>query len=336
MARVRKLGLGILLGLVIVGLIGTAALAEQKVYKYKFFIVSHGGAADPFWAVVRRGMEDAARLLSYSPEYEIEATYFGPKVASPEEVVKLMDAAIAANPDGIAVTITDPRIVDEVVRRAIEKGIPVIAINVPDMRPEPEKIPYMFYVGGDEYLGGVKAAKILLKAAAQKGITIKGAVCAPQEVGHIGLETRCRGFCDVMSDNGIPCEKLQIYGEDPTRSVEILRSYFAAHPETNALFTTGPQGTLPAIQFLKEAGMVGKILHVTYDLDPVTLDAIKSGITLATIVQQQYLQGFLPIVFLTLYNRFLLAPASDVLTGPAVVDITNVERVEELIKEGYW
>ena len=82
--------------------------------------------------------------------------------------------------------------------------------------------------------------------------------------------------------------------------------------------------------------MVGKILHVTYDLDPVTLDAIKSGITLATIVQQQYLQGFLPIVFLTLYNRFLLAPASDVLTGPAVVDITNVERVEELIKEGYW
>lgn len=194
----------------------------------------------------------------------------------------------------------------------------------------------MFYIGGDEYLGGVRAAKALLKAAEEKNMTINRAVCAPQEVGHVGLETRCKGFIDVMTERGIPAEKLQIFGADPTKSVEILRSYFAANPETNALFTTGPQGTLPAVTFLKEAGLVGKVLHGTYDLDAVTLNAIKEGVTLFTVVQQQYLQGFLPIVFLTLYNQFLLSPVADVLTGPALVDASNVGRVEALIKQGYW
>ena len=313
---------------------GLVLMAQEPTYT--FFIVSHGGAADPFWAVVRKGMEDAAKLLSLSPEFDVKAVYYGPAVASPVEVVKLLDMALAAKPDGIAVTITDPYVVDEAVRRVIATGIPVIAINVPDPRPEPEKIPYLCYIGGDEYLGGVRAAKAFLKVAAEKGITIKRAVVAPQEVGHIGLETRAKGFIDVMTAHGIPAERLQIYGEDPTKSVEILRSYFAAHPETNVLFTLGPMGTLPAVTFLKEAGLVGKVLHGTYDLDPVTLDAIKTGVTLFAVVQQQYLQGFLPIVFLTLYKHYNLIPVSDVLTGPALVDRTNIELVEELIKKGYW
>lgn len=321
----------------------TVSLAQLPAASYKFFIVSHGGAIDPFWAVVRRGMEDAAATLNSSPGLKIAATYFGPEVASIPELVRLLDSAIAAKPDGLAVTITDPTAVGEPLRRAIAQGIPIIAINVPDIdpatgrqRPEEERIPYKFYIGGDEYLGGVRAAKALLKAAEAKGVTINRGVCAPQEVGHIGLETRCKGFADVMAERGIPADKLQIYGADPTRSVEILRSYFAAHPETNALFTTGPQGTLPAVTFLKEAGLVGKVLHGTFDLDPVTLDAIRTGVTLFAIVQQQYLQGFLPIVFLTLYNQFLLSPISDVLTGPALVDATNIEQVAKLIERGYW
>lgn len=313
----------------------TTALQAQE-QTFKFFIVSHGGVTDPFWAVVIKGMQDAANLLSLSPELKIEATYLGPQTASITELVNNLNSAIAAQPDGLAVTITDPAAVEEPLRRAIAQGIPVIAINVPDMRPEDQRIPYMFYIGGDEYLGGVRAAKALLKAAEEKNMTINRAVCAPQEVGHVGLETRCKGFIDVMTERGIPAEKLQIFGADPTKSVEILRSYFAANPETNALFTTGPQGTLPAVTFLKEAGLVGKVLHGTYDLDAVTLNAIKEGVTLFTVVQQQYLQGFLPIVFLTLYNQFLLSPVADVLTGPALVDASNVGRVEALIQQGYW
>jgi len=329
-----------LLGIILTGLIFFSISMNQglksKQMKYNFFIVSHGGAADPFWAVVKRGMEDAAKILSENPEFDVKAVYFGPAVASPTEVVKLLDMAAAAKPDGIAVTITDPYVIDEAVRRIIKAGIPVIAINVPDPRPEEEKIPYLFYIGGDEYQGGVQAAKTFIKIAKERGITIKKSVAAPQEIGHVGLESRADGFIKVMNENGIRADKLRLYGEDPTKSVEILRSYIRTHPETNVLFTLGPMGTLAAVTFLKEEGLTGKILHGTYDLDPFTLEAIKKKITLFTIVQQPYLQGYLPILYLTLYKRFLLRPLSDILTGPAIVDISNVEKIEELIKKGYW
>lgn len=326
----RFLSLGLIIYLLLTG-----SIAAAKETKLTFFIISHGGATDPFWAVVRKGMEEAARILSASPELEVKAVYYGPAVASPAEVVKLLDMALAAKPDGLAVTITDANVVGEAVRRIISENIPVIAINVPDPRPYPEKIPYLCYVGGNEYLGGVKAAEKFLEIAKTEGRKIKRAVVAPQEVGHVGLETRAKGFIETMSSKGTQADKLQIFGEDPTKSVEILRSYFASHPETNVIFTLGPMGTLSAVTFLKEKGLAGKVLHGTYDFDSVTLEAIKRGITSFTVVQQPYLQGYLPIIFLTLYKQYGLVPINEILTGPMLIDKKNIHRAEELIKKGY-
>ncbi len=331
----RRFGALFVSVLLMCGLLGIGLVAQGQT-EYKFFIVSHGGAVDPFWGVVNRGMQDAANLLSEHPEFNVSATYFGPEVAAVEEVVRLLDSAIAAAPDGLAVTITDARALNEPVRYAIDQGIPVIAINVPDMRAPDERIPYLFYVGGDEYLGGVHAAQRFIQIAEERGIEITGGVVAPQEVGHLGLEARADGFVDTMAEHGIPAEKLQIYGEDPTRSVEILRSYFVRNPETNVLFTLGPMGTLPGITFLKEEGLVDDVIYGTYDLDTTTMEGIREGVVEFTVTQQQYLQGFLPMVYLALYNHYGLRPIEDVLTGPAFVDKTNIELVAEMIEKGYW
>jgi len=299
---------------------GAPAPAPKKA-EYKFYIVSHGGPADPFWGVVMKGMKDAAATLP------VEATYSGPEKFSIDELVNLLNSAIAAKPDGLAVTMTDPAALDEPLRRAIDAGIPVIAINVPDMRED--RIPYLFYVGGDEYLGGKKAAERMLKER-----TPKRALCAIHEVGHVGLEARCKGFIEVMSAAGVPAEKLDI-GVDPTAAVETFKSYFAAHPDTDAVFTLGPLGAIPFIKFLKDEGLAGKVLHGSFDLDETTLGAIEDGTTLFTIDQQQYLQGYMPIVWLYLYNKYQLLPATDILTGPAIVDASNVGPIKELIKAGY-
>ncbi len=299
----------------------TPAPAPAK-KEFTFYIVSHGGPADPFWGVVIKGMNDAAKV------YPVEAKYFGPEKFSIEELVNLLNSAIAAKPDGLAVTITDPKALDEPLRRAIQQGIPVVAINVADPRPEGERIPYMFYIGMDEYLGGVRAAQRMLAVR-----TPKRAVCAIHEVGHVGLEARCQGFLDEMSKKNVPVEKLDI-GTDPTKAVEALKAYFTRNPDTDALLTLGPLGTDPAVKFLKENNLVGKVLHGTFDLHPGTLSAIKEGVTLFAIDQQQYLQGYMAIAWLYLYKKYGLRPANDVLTGPGFVDKDNIGLVEELIKQG--
>jgi simple sugar transport system substrate-binding protein len=309
----------------LMSLVGSGLAAE-----YTFYVVSHGGPGDPFWGVVMKGMQDAADLLSKGTGDTIKATYLGPAVYSVTELVNMLNSAIAARPQGIVCTITDPAALDEPLRRAISLGIPVIAINVPDPRPAGERIPYLFYVGGDEYLSGIKAAERML--AVKKPAR---AVVFIHEVGHVGLELRAKGFIEVMSAAGVPAEKLAI-GIDPTQAVDIIRGYFAKYPDTDAIFTLGPLGTLPTVTFLKEQGLAGKVMLGCFDLDEVTLKAIKDGVALFTVTQQQYLQGYLPIVWLYLYNKYGFLPANDILTGPGFVDSSNVEKVEQLIKLGYW
>ena len=318
----RWIPLFLILGLLLGACAPATPAATPPKKEFTFYIVSHGGPADPFWGVVIKGMNDAAKV------YPVEAKYFGPEKFSVQELVNLLNSAIAAKPDGLAVTITDPKALDEPLRRAIQQGIPVVAINVADPRPEGERIPYMFYIGMDEYLGGLWAAQRMLAVR-----TPKRAVCAIHEVGHVGLEARCQGFLDGMKGKNVPVEKLDI-GTDPTKAVEALKAYFTRNPDTDALLTLGPLGTDPAVKFLKENNLVGKVLHGTFDLHPGTLSAIKEGVTLFAIDQQQYLQGYMAITWLYLYKKYGLRPANDVLTGPGFVDKDNVSLVEALIKQG--
>ena len=139
----RWIPLFLILGLLLGACAPATPAATPPKKEFTFYIVSHGGPADPFWGVVIKGMNDAAKV------YPVEAKYFGPEKFSVQELVNLLNSAIAAKPDGLAVTITDPKALDEPLRRAIQQGIPVVAINVADPRPEGERIPYSSRSGPD-------------------------------------------------------------------------------------------------------------------------------------------------------------------------------------------
>ncbi|PLV59146.1 sugar ABC transporter substrate-binding protein [Thermotoga sp. KOL6] len=291
--------------------------------KYTFYLVSHGGPADPFWGVVMKGMKDAAE------KFGVEAVYLGPEKYSLKEFIDLVNSAIARKPDGLIVTITNPVALDEPLRKAIKMGIPVVAINVPDTRPPEEAIPYLVYVGMDEYLAGVYAARRMLQE-----FTPKRAVVAIHEPGHAGLEARAKGIIDVLSEKHIPVEKLDIT-TDPTKALTVMKSYLMKHPDTDAIFTLGPLGAHPAIQLVEEEGLAGKVKIGAIDLSTKIINAIKEGVIVFTIDQQQYLQGYLPIVFLYLYKEYGLIPHEKVLTGPSIIDKSNVEIVEKTVQMGY-
>jgi simple sugar transport system substrate-binding protein len=318
------LGLALLM-LTFVGF-GCIASAEE----FNFYVVSHGGPGDPFWGVVMKGMEDSANYLNKATDDTINATYSGPAKYSVEKLVDMLNSAIATRPDGIAVTITDPDALDQPLRRAIDMGIPVIAINVPDSRTADEAIPYLFYVGGDEYLSGKRAAERILdhKKPQRAVVTI-------HEIGHMGLELRAQGFIEVMTEAGVPAEKLATY-LDPTQAIEILKGYFSKNPETDAIFTLGSIDSSYVIDFLNEEGLTGKVTHGGFDVSDDVVESIQKGDTLFTISQQQYLQGYLPIHFFYMLNKYNFLPANDVLTGPGFVDADNVESVVELVEQRYW
>lgn len=304
--------------------VGALGLGEN----YTFYIVSHGGPSDPFWGKVIKGMQAAEEFINASTEDSVRVIYSGPPIYSVEAFVEMLNAAIATRPDGIAATMTNPEAVDEPMRRAISLGIPIIAINTPDTRPREQRVPYLFFIGADQYLAGVRAAERVLSVH-----TPTRAVVAIHEVGHVGFENRAQGFIDTMATAGVPVEKLAT-GLDPTQAVELLRGYFTRHADTDTIFTVGTLVSTWVIQFLHEQDLAGKVVHAAHDVHPVILNAIREGTTLLTISQRQYFQGYLAVFYLYWYQKFGFFPASDVLTGPSIIDRTNVDMVEQ--SELYW
>lgn len=314
----------LVLTLVLVAATFVPIAVAQEPEKPIYYFVSHGGPADPFWGVVVKGVQDAGKDLG------VDARYVGPAgVFNLQEMLDMLNTAIGSKPAGIASTIVDPAALDEPLRRAIEMGIPVIGANAPDNRPKAEQIPYMFYVGAYGYDGGFMGGKYML----EKG-KVKHAVCATHEAGHSDHIARCQGFKDALSPEGIEVDDLDI-GSDPTQAVEVFKAYFAANPETNALLTLGPPGLIPAVQWLKESGKKDEIMHGAFDLGTETLDAISEGYAMFAIDQQQYLQGYLSILWLHKYNQYALKPPEDVKTGPFFVTKDNIGPIAAAIEKGY-
>ena len=296
----------------------TAEGGAEQVEKQTYFVVSHGSAGNPFWAVVVRGAMDAGEKL------DVNVQYLGPDRFSIAEFVSLIDAAIAAQPQGIAVTITDPTAVMEPLQRAAAAGIPVVAINAAD--PEGD-VPYMFYIGSDEYRAGYMGGEKMLEAGFEGS-----AVCASHEIGNLMHETRCRGFADALREQGVDVIVLDITSDTAT-AIEVFRSHFTAHPETGAVMTLGPDGMSSWQAFARETDQ-SDVLHASFDMDPLTLDAIREGGTLFTIDQQQYLQGYQSVMALYLKHNYEIEQANDVLTGPSFVTADNIEAIAALIEDG--
>jgi simple sugar transport system substrate-binding protein len=280
----------------------------------KFVLVQHALCAwDAFWCTVEQGIKDAATNMG------IEVSVLGPDKFDLERTAALIDQAVAAQPDGIALTVTDPALFKEPIMRALDAGIPVVAYNA-GSGPDKDGIPYLTYLGQDEYQGGYLGG---LRLAAQPGA--QAGVCINHQVGHTGLDARCKGFTDAMEEKGLKAEVLAITN-DPAESQTIINDFHTANPDVNVFLTLGPNGANPFYAFLKASGMqAGDVTHGTFDLSDEINAMIEDGTTLFGIDQQPYLQGYGAVMWLMLANRFGIKPALPVTaTGPGFVDKGNV------------
>jgi len=278
----------------------------------KFIMVQHALCAwDSFWCTVEQGIKDAAAQMG------VEVQILGPDKFDLEKTASLIDQAVAAKPDGIALTVTDNVLFKEPIMKAIDAGIPVMAYNA-GKGPAEDGIPYLTYLGQDEYQGGYQGGLKMIEAGAKRG------VCINHQVGHAGLDKRCQGFLDAFKEKGLKAEVLGVKGEDAAQSQTTISDFYAANPDVNAFMTLGPSGANPFYAFLYAEG-VKDVVHGTFDVSPEVVAKIKDGTTLFAIDQQPYLQGFGAVMYLMLYNRQGIKPALPVTaTGPGFVDKTNV------------
>ncbi|MGD9047365.1 MAG: substrate-binding domain-containing protein [Anaerolineae bacterium] len=278
-----------------------------------FIFVQHALCSwDPFWCTVEDGIQQAAQGMN------VKATVLGPDQFDLDQVAALIDQAVAAQPDGLAVTIPDLERLRDPIQRALDAGIPVVAYNSGSGR-EADGLDYLTFLGSDEAQGGYLSAIRLADAGATS------AVCINHQVGHSGLDARCEGFLSAMDVYGLPAQVLPVTS-DPVESQAIIADYYTANPDTDAFLTLGPGGATPFYAFMQAAGMApGSVKHGTFDLSEEIIARINDGTTLYAVDQQPFLQGYSAVQTLMLKTRYGIQPVPDVTpTGPGFVDASNV------------
>ena len=317
MSRIARIVLLIVALALLTAVVGFA----QDARPYRIVVVTHGQASDPFWSVVQNGVEQAAADMRVEVEYQAPSTF--DMVA----MSQLIDAAVASDPDGLVVSIPDADALGPSIQAAIAAGIPVISIN--SGSDVAEQLGVLAHIGQTEYEAGFGAGQRMAEAGATN------ALCVNQEVGNAALDLRCQGFTDAMAEAGATVNVLAVDLADPTGSAGRVSAALSADETIDAVFTLGPTGAAPALQVLTDEGLLGEIQLATFDLSPEVLQAIVDGNMLFAIDQQQYVQGYLPIVYLTLYLENLNTPGNILVpTGPGFVTADNAERIIELSAAG--
>ena len=306
-----------------IGAAATAAHAEglKDAKDVKIAVVVHGSASDPYWSVVKRGVDDAAAMTG------AQVQYISPQVFDQVEHARLIDAAVAAQPDGIIISIADADAMRGPVTRALAAGIPVMNIDSGEMPGE--EMGVSFYVGTvSEYDSGKRAGAILGKDGILK------VVCINHEVGNTSLDDRCQGLNDGLAEFGGGTEVVAVT-PDPGDIQRRTEAYLSAHPDVQGVFAMGAGAANPLIPLFQQNELFGKINLYTFDISPEVLDSIVAGEMKFGMDAQQYLMGFVPVINMVEYATHGFWPQSDVYTGPLFVDTPEAaEAILVLAKEG--
>jgi simple sugar transport system substrate-binding protein len=288
----------------------------------RFVVVTHGQSADPFWSVVSNGARAAAEDLG------VEVDYQAPTSFDMVEMSNLIDAAVASRPAGLVVSIPDPAALASSIRRAVESGIPVVSIN--SGADAYRDLGVLVHVGQTEYEAGLAGGERLAESGARR------VLCVNHEVGNLAQDRRCAGLRDALQERGGETRVLAVDLADPADTRERIAGALAADTALDGLLTLGPAAAEPALAALAGSGRDGDVVYGTFDLTPGVLDAVRDGRIAFAIDQQQYLQGYLPIVLLANYAETLTMPGGGAVirTGPGFVTADNADRVLELTRRG--
>ena len=290
----------------------------------KIEVVTHGQAVDGFWGVVRNGVKAGAADMG------VTVNYSAPGAESDMPGMSaLIDAAVAKKPTGLVVSIPNPDALSPSIAKAVAAGIPVVSMN--SGSDVFKKLGILAHVGQTEFQAGLGAGQRFKDAG------VKNAVCFNQEVGNQALTLRCNGFFTGMG-LADPSTGKVLTGKiaDPAGMQATITAALQNDPTIDGILTLGPSVAAPALAAVTAAG---KPIHLaTFDLSADVLTAIKDGKMDFAIDQQQFLQGYLPIVILTNYAQTRNLPTGDgtglIMTGPGFVTKDNAADVIALAAKG--
>jgi simple sugar transport system substrate-binding protein len=316
------------------------ANTSGKVCNYRFAVITHGDNGS-FWSVVYKGAKNAASDLGCNLTEVYGSQQQGQ--AQPDdnaENAQIQDA-INAGVAGLAVSDHDPALMNPTLKAAGAKGIPVILLNAGCTNQDIAASGAITCVGQPEQLAGVAAGQQFTKLGATN------VLCVIHQSGQ-NLLDRCNGLAQGLGvgstcktgsapAKGPGCTELILStanaASNPQQAIGQVTSYLQTHTGVNAVLTLN--NAIATALVTSHPPSNPKI--ATFDLNSGVQSDLQNGSLEFAVDQQQYLQGYLPILFLYLYKKHegnSVGGGTTVASGPLIVTKSNISKVASAIAAG--
>lgn len=261
---------------------GIVLAAQKKNLKLGVVLL---GVGNPFFDDVLAGVhEKAEELAGYNCSVLIRQTEY-----SLQQQLDAIDALLSEGVSGLAISPYN----DSAVRRKIDtlchEGIPVVTLNT-----DIENASRLAYVGSNFYRSGETAGGLMCLMA--KGEVHVGIISGSQNI--LCHTERIAGFAHTIASHpNIRIVDTVNNNDDDQVSFELTKKLLSDHPEINAFYFTAG-GVYGGCKAIEASARANDTVVITNDLVPTTREYMEKGLIAATICQQPFQQGSLPLTIL--------------------------------------
>ncbi len=303
-------------------LAGLAGCAQHSTKEHYYLIAANVGL--PYWKTMNEGFNKAAA------QYGVSAELRGPDTFDPQDELKEMQQVVAGKPAGILVSVADAGLFREEINTAIQQGIPVITVD--SDAPTSQRL---FFIGTNNLEAGHLGGQRLVEQ-----MNGKGNVVFYTNAGQPNLEERLKGYKDKLADH--PDIKIvdvfDIKGDSNAAFDQTERYLGKTGKEKIDAFVCLEASSGRAVAEVLRRHQAADRVLIAMDVDPQTLNLIKSGEITATVSQKPYTMGYVGLK--NLADLHLHKPSSFghnyqvdpfapyplfVDTGTSLVDKSNVD-----------
>ncbi|WP_448374354.1 D-ribose ABC transporter substrate-binding protein [Fervidobacterium sp.] len=235
---------------------------------------------NPFFVTLRDGAMAAAKELGIT-------LFVADAQDKPAKQLNDIEDLIQKKVDLIIINPTDSAAIVPAIEAANKAKIPVITVDRGAAGGQ-----VVAHIASDNVAGGAMAAKFIAEQLKGKGKVVM-LVGIP---GTSAARDRGLGFkTELKKYPGIQLVAEQVANFNRAEGMRVMENLLQAYPDIDAVFAQNDEMALGAIEAIRAAKKLGKIMVVGFDAIPDALNAVKKGEMAATVAQQPYLMGQLAV-----------------------------------------
>lgn len=305
-------------------LAATTGIAARAADKPTIYVIGPS-LTDPFWITEENGAKQAGKDFGVNVAFEAPAQDTGDV-----GMVPLVQAAIAAKPEGIAIDYTS-KAMEGVTTAALDAGIPVVLYNNDRFEganaPADKRIPDLAFVGQNESISGEILMKTLLPSLPSQPCTVL--IVNPFPTAYV-LTLRGDGVKRALDAVHYPHKDL-VATADEGQNLSLISAALQADHGICAIVGLGNPAANPAAQYVGQHQL--NIPVGTFDVGAEAAKLIEAGWLTMAINQQPFLQSYLAVENLVFHAKYGLSPVN-VNTGTSIVTKKNIGVIDACIKAG--